>query len=252
MRLLEKIYNSRVTLKDILSNEWNTETIHDVSLQELEAMYVNENTNTYIDSGCNLTLTHKHLPSHKLHIIYYNFPEDLHLSGTKINKSCCEKLTALYKQEGFESDDNLFDKEDSLLVIINEPVSENITQNIEITYKAGLEELKSGLNPELVKEMKSSKFDVGIQYFRNIHIFHIDTLVHNLLNHSLVPEHTPIRHKHEIQEILTNTNAQLYQLPVILRTDPMAKLIRLCPGDICKIKRTSEKCGESIYYRVCK
>ena len=79
MRLLEKIYNSRVTLKDILSNEWNTETIHDVSLQELEAMYVNENTHTYIDSGCNLTLTHKHLPSHKLHIIYYNFPVKIYI-----------------------------------------------------------------------------------------------------------------------------------------------------------------------------
>ena len=54
------------------------------------------------------------------------------------------------------------------------------------------------------------------------------------------------------QEILTKTNAELYQLPVILRTDPMAKLIRLCPGDICEITRTSEKCGKSMYYRVCK
>jgi len=32
----------------------------------------------------------------------------------------------------------------------------------------------------------------------------------------------------------------------------MAKLIRLCPGNICKIIRKSEKSGESIYYRVCK
>ena len=251
MQLLEKIFNSRTTLKSLLDSEWNVDVIEDVSLKELEAMYVSENTNNYVDSGCNITLTHKKLPSHKLHIIYYNFP-NLHLSGTKINKSCCEKLTALYKQDGFESEDTLFDKEDSLLVIINEPVSDNIAQNIEITYKAGLEELKSGINPELTKEMEASSFHVDIPYFRNIHIFHIDTLIHNLLQHALVPHHRAIRHKKDIQEILTKTNAELYQLPVILRTDPMAKLIRLCPGDICEITRTSEKCGKSMYYRVCK
>tara|TARA_B100000900_G_C20555368_1_gene706585 strand:- start:737 stop:1492 length:756 start_codon:yes stop_codon:yes gene_type:complete len=251
MQLLEKIYNSRNTLKQLLDPEWNVDSIEDVSLKELEAMYVNENSKTYVDSGCNITLTHKKLPSHKLHIIYYNFPQ-LHLSGTKINKSVCDKLIALYKQEGFESDETLFDKEDSLLVIINEPVSDNITDNIETTYKAGLSELKSGINPELTKEMKTSNFEVGIQYFRNIHIFHIDTLIHNLLQHTLVPQHIPIRHKQEIQKILSETNAELYQLPVILRTDPIAKLVRLCPGDICKIIRTSEKCGESVYYRVCK
>lgn len=251
MQLLEKIYNSRNTLKQLLDPEWNVDSIEDVSLKELEAMYVNENSKTYVDSGCNITLTHKKLPSHKLHIIYYNFPQ-LHLSGTKINKSVCDKLIALYKQEGFESDETLFDKEDSLLVIINEPVSDNITDNIERTYKAGLSELKSGINRELTKEMKTSNFEVGIQYFRNIHIFHIDTLIHNLLQHTLVPQHIPIRHKQEIQKILSETNAELYQLPVILRTDPIAKLVRLCPGDICKIIRTSEKCGESVYYRVCK
>ena len=117
MQLLEKIYNSRNTLKQLLDPEWNVDSIEDVSLKELEAMYVNENSKTYVDSGCNITLTHKKLPSHKLHIIYYNFPQ-LHLSGTKINKSVCDKLVALYKQEGFESDETLFDKEDSLLVII--------------------------------------------------------------------------------------------------------------------------------------
>ena len=64
---------------------------------------------------------------HKLHIIYYNFPQ-LHLTGPKINKTCCDKLTALYKQDGIEADDedSMFEKEDSLLIIINEPVSENI------------------------------------------------------------------------------------------------------------------------------
>ena len=48
---------------------------------------------------------------------------------------------------------SLFDKEDSLLVIINEPVSENIEKNIENMYHKGIDELNSGLNPEIEKEI---------------------------------------------------------------------------------------------------
>jgi DNA-directed RNA polymerase subunit H (RpoH/RPB5) len=253
MHLLEKVYQSRVTLKDILSTEWDTNPIVDVSLKELEVMYNQQNDKSIMNSGCNVTLSNLHIPSHKLHIIYYNFPQ-LHLTGPKINKTCCDKLTSLYKQDGIEVDDdeNMFDKEDSLLIIINEPVSENIQTNMETMYHKGLEELSSGMNPILESEMRDSNFEMSKYYFRNVHIFCIDTLYRNLLNHDLVPVHIPIRNKQDIEQILVDTNSMLHQLPIILRTDPMAKLIRLCPGNICKIIRNSEKSGESIYYRVCK
>lgn len=253
MSLLEKVYNSRVTLKELLSVEWNTSVINDVSMKELEIMYNSQNDKSVMNSGCNLTLSNLKIPSHKLHVIYYNFPQ-LHLTGPKINKTCCDKLTAMYKQDGIESGDeeNMFEKEDSILVIINEQVSENIESNIENMYHKGLDELSDGLNPVLEKEMKENKFEMSKYYFRNVHIFFIDTLYRNLLNHELVPIHIPIRGKSEITEILSDTNSHIHQLPVILRKDPMAKLIRLCPGNICKIIRKSEKSGESIYYRVCK
>ena len=251
MHLLEKVYNSRKTLKDILSNEWDTSIINDVSLKELEIMYNEQNDKSVMNSGCNITLSNLKIPSHKLHIIYYNFPQ-LHLTGPKINKTCCDKLTALYKQDGIDNEDAMFEKEDSLLIIINEPVSENIQTNIETMYHKGLDELNGGLNPVLETEMKENNFEMNRYYFRNVHIFFIDTLYRNLLNHSLVPIHIPIRDKDEIKKILQETNSMIHQLPIILRTDPMAKLIRLCPGNICKIIRNSEKSGESIYYRVCK
>ena len=253
MHLLEKVHNSRLTLKQILSNEWDTRVINELSLKELEIMYNQQNEKSIMNSGCNFTLNHLKIPSHKLHVIYYNFPQ-LHLTGPKINKTCCDKLTAMYKQEGIENDDedNLFNKEDSLLVIINEPVSENIQTNIETMYHKGLDELSSGLSPEIVSEMKENDFEMSNYYFRNVHIFYIDTLYRNLLEHSLVPVHIPVRDKKEIKQILDETNSMIHQLPIILRTDPMAKLIRLCPGNICKIIRKSEKSGESIYYRVCK
>jgi DNA-directed RNA polymerase subunit H (RpoH/RPB5) len=253
MPLLEKVYNSRLTLKEILSEEWLTDVINDVSMKELEIMYNNQNDKSIMGSGCNVTLTNRKIPSHKLHIIYYNFPQ-LHLTGPKINKTCCDKLTAMYKQDGIEVEDEgtMFNKEDSILVIINEPVSENIENNIENMYHKGLDELIGGLNPVLEKEMKENNFEMSKYYFRNVHILFIDTLYRNLLKHELVPIHIPIRDKGEIKEILNDTNSRIHQLPVILRTDPMAKLIRLCPGNICKIIRKSEKSGESVYYRVCK
>lgn len=250
MHLLDKVYHSRLTLKEILQEEWDTSTIQDVSLSKLEEMYTTEG-DSYMETGCNFTLSHKMIPSHKLHVIYYNFPE-LHMTGTKINKTVCDKLKEMYQQDGFEDENSIFAKEDSLLVIINEPVSENIAMNFEKMYSTGLSELKSGLSEQIQKEMKDSKYLMELNYFRNVHIFSVDTLVRNLLNHSLVPKHTAIRDKKEIQTILKKTNALPHQLPIILRTDPMAKLIRLCPGNLCRIDRVSSKSGESVYYRICK
>lgn len=251
MHLLEKVHKSRFHLKQLLENEWNTDIINDVSLKELKIMYSTQNDNAYIDSGCNFTLTNLKIPSHKLHVIYYNFPE-LHRSGTKINKTCCDKLTSYYEKEGFD-DDYLFKKEDSLLIIINEVVSESLSKNIEEMYLKGQDELlKYDISEDIKKEMKTNKFEMDKPYFRNIHIFNIDCLTIDLLSHRLVPKHEVIRDKEQIKQIFKETNSNEYLLPVILRTDPIAKLKRLCPGNICKITRYSGTCGSNVYYRICK
>ena len=250
MHLLDKVHKSRLQLKKILSNEWLTDPIHDVSLKELEIMYEKGNDNVYLNNGCNFTVTNLKIPSHKLHVIYYNFPE-LHRSGTKVNKTCCDKLLSYYEKEGFE-DDYLFKKEDSLLIIINEKVSESLEKNIENMYLKGQDEINNQLSTNIKKEMKSNKFEMDETYFRNVHIFHIDTLTIDLLSHRLVPKHEVIRDKQTIDEIFKTTNSNSQLLPIILRTDPIAKLIRICPGNLCKITRHSQTSGYSIYYRICK
>ena len=63
--------------------------------KELEIMYNASSQKSYLNSGCNVTLSNRRYLQYKLHVIYYNFPEDLHRSGTKINKTCCDKLTSL-------------------------------------------------------------------------------------------------------------------------------------------------------------
>ena len=251
MFLLEKVHKSRLQLKKLLSNEWSTDIIHDIALKELEIMYETKNDNSYINSGCNFTLTNLKIPSHKLHVIYYNFPE-LHLSGTKVNKTCCDKLLSYYKKVGFE-EDYLFDTEDSLLIIINEPITESLETNIENMYLKGQDELiKTDISDAIKKEMDTNNFVMGNSYFRNIHIFNIDTLTIDLLAHRLVPKHEVIRDKSAIDDIYKATHSNASLLPVILRTDSIAKLLRLCPGNICKITRPSEKSGYNICYRICK
>ena len=89
-----------------------------------------------------------------------------------------------------------------ILVIINEPVSKNIQTNIETMYHKGLDELSSGINPVLENRNKDNNFEMTKYYFRNVHIFFIDTLYRNLLEHDLVPIHIPIRERRN----KTNTN----------------------------------------------
>ena len=252
MHLLDKVFNSRNTLREILNDEWDTSTIVDISTKELEVLYNTNNDSVIINSGCNFTLTNKLFPSHKLHVIYYNFPE-LHRKGTKINKTCADKLTSLYKKEGFDNDDALFNKEDSLVVIINESISESIKTSIESMYLKGQNELLSSkLSDTIQSEIKKSKLNIDQSYFRSVQIFHIDTIVNNLLKHKLVPSHEVIRDNKLIEKIYEQTNSSSQLLPIILRTDPIAKLLRLSPGNICKIHRISTVCGSNIYYRICK
>ena len=100
--------------------------------------------------------------------------------------------------------------------------------------------------------MDKNNFTLEKKHFRNVHLFGIDSFTNNLLNHRLVPKHTAIRSKEEIQKILDKCNCNTSQLPIILKNDIISKLIRLSHGDLCGIQRNSDKCGEYPFYRVCK
>ena len=90
------------------------------------------------------------------------------------------------------------------------------------------------------------------KHFRNVHLLNIDNLTNNIFKHRLVPKQEVIRKKEDIESILEQCNAKLNQLPIILKKDIISKLLRLTSGDICKITRKSDKCGEYSFYRVCK
>ena len=242
--IINKINKTRYTLKEILENEWDISSISDFSDQEIEILY-NQGKGSPLGSAseCNLSLKHKFIPSYKLHIIYYNFPE-IGNKSSKITKSCFEKINNLYSTDQFSNEDSVF-------VIINDIISESLESNLKnlnITLQNDLIELSESI----IHEMEENNYHLEKRHFRNVYLFNINSLTNNLLKHNLVPEHIPIRNRKEINEILNKCNCSLNQLPIILKKDAVAKLIRLTEGDICEIRRKSKKCGEYSFYRVCK
>jgi DNA-directed RNA polymerase subunit H (RpoH/RPB5) len=254
MKITEKINRSRYTLKEILSFEWNTEEMPDYSIKEIDSIYSNNQVVEQYGFGfiCNFKLTHKFIKKYSLHVIYYKFP-DLTPDSTsdKVNKKrLLDNLNKLYEEEYFNSND-------SVIVIINEPISETIQKaidNYNIELQNDLE--VNGLNKDILDEFKSNNIKLNREYnlkhFKNIQILDINSLTNNLLKHELVPRHEVIRNKEEIDKILDDCNANISQFPIILKNDIIAKLIRLSPGDICRITRNNNKSGINYFYRVCK
>jgi DNA-directed RNA polymerase subunit H (RpoH/RPB5) len=67
--------------------------------------------------------------------------------------------------------------------------------------------------------------------------------------HELVPKHI-ILNEHEKEELLKRYGISLRQLPRILVSDPVIKLLNGKPGDVVKIIRKSHTAKETVYYRV--
>ena len=80
----------------------------------------------------------------------------------------------------------------------------------------------------------------------------LSRLQFNITKHVLVPRHEVIRDKAVIDDILARYKLKnKYQLPIILKTDPIAKYYGMKNGDLVKITRASETAGEYIVYRCC-
>lgn len=250
MSYVHKINKSRSLFKKFLESEWDVSVISDYSDEEIEKLYNLKNSKNPLSFGkagnLNITLEHSKIKDHKLHIIYYNFPE-INSPPLKVTKQCADKINKLYLEESIQP-------EDSVILIITEKISENLEKAFEDLYNFGQEQLKiNGLSDNIIDEnekLKEKKYRNN--YFRNIHLFCIDNLSFDISTNITVPKHICIRDNEEIKKILEKVNAREDQMPIIFRTDPMAKLIRLCPGDICEITRKSERCGEYKYYRICK
>lgn len=248
--IIDKISSSRNVILEI-SNEydWDISEVPLLSTNEIERIYNIENHKNSIYSsfgiaaGCNFVLKHKQIKSHNLHVIYYNMPSG-NQSSVKVTKSLTDKILNLYTND-------LIDTDDSIIILINEPISDTIN-NINDSVNILLQENYHGPNDKIKDEMKQNNINLEKSFFRHITIFDLRFFQTNKLKHSLVPQHLPIRNRSEIDRILKACKANKSQMPAIMRYDPIAKTIRLTPGDLCKIIRHTPEAGDIIYYRICK
>lgn len=247
-KTIKKIKNSRINLKKYLTNEWDTDNMPEYSEEEINTLYKNNPPSGIkfgYASGCNFTLEHREIPDHKLHIIYYNFPE-IGKNSTKVTKTCSEKLNNLYKE-------SIIKEDDSIIVIMYNPIPENIEKSIEEMYISGKEHIKNiQLEENIENYLSNPKKKYSYEHIRNIHIFYLDELSIDILLNAYVPEHKCIRDKSEIDNIIKKHNCSLSQLPQIMRTDPVSKRFRISSGDIFEIERVTQTGGIRKYYRVCR
>jgi len=257
--IIEKVHNARETIIDIYKDyEWDTTTIPKLSISELETMFTNYNSTDPViqtlGSGMAFTLRIKHkiVENHNLVVIFYNLSNS-DKKSSKINKSIIDKINQLYLNDYLSNDD-------SLLILINENNSESIEKiNHTLNYKLKenyiiSEDIKKYIYSPNNKNTEENKNYNKYKecYFRNCIIMGLGVFQVNLLKHRLVPKHEIIYDNYEIEKIYKKHNINKNQMPIISKTDNIAKIIRINIGDICKITRRSEKSGELIYYRYCR
>ena len=81
--------------------------------------------------------------------------------------------------------------------------------------------------------------------------FWLDTLIINIIEHEIVPEHRIIS-KEAKKSLLNIYDISNYnQLPLIMKTDPVAKFIGMKRGDVCEITLSSQTSGKYKNYRYC-
>jgi DNA-directed RNA polymerase subunit H (RpoH/RPB5) len=106
---------------------------------------------------------------------------------------------------------------------------------------------KDEMNETIINELKHIWEKDGIF----IVIENIKRLQYNILDHILVPQHTIMDEK-EVEEVMKKYNIKnKIEFPDISRFDPVARVIGLRPGNVCKIIRPSKTAITTDYYRVC-
>lgn len=98
----------------------------------------------------------------------------------------------------------------------------------------------------------NTKFIEALRPKPVVQIFELKRLQVNISKHSLVPKHELITDLKEEEEIIKQYCLKSKnQLPIILKSDAMAKYLNLKTGDIIRITRTSETSGQYVEYRCC-
>lgn len=83
----------------------------------------------------------------------------------------------------------------------------------------------------------------------NTEIFLEEELMHNLIDHELVPNHIVLSDD-EADAMCVEYKCKKHELPKLFDTDPVARYYNMKLGDVCKIMRNSLTTGVSLSYRL--
>lgn len=123
------------------------------------------------------------------------------------------------------------------------------------------EEYASNLKPDddLIFIVKDDMNQTMRDYVKNLYysekqfvtLFYLPVLQFNILEHNFVPKHIVLSSEQK-ESVYKQYNIQDDEmLPEISRFDPVAMVIGLRPGQLCRIVRTSKTAIQSDYYRIC-
>ena len=84
-----------------------------------------------------------------------------------------------------------------------------------------------------------------------IAIININRLQFNILKHELVPKHTILSEKEKDKMIKKYNISDDNMIPNISYFSPVALVLGMRPGDICKIDRFSKTAIDGEFYRIC-
>lgn len=106
---------------------------------------------------------------------------------------------------------------------------------------------KDAPNPSLKAAMQAVWEKKGIY----VTVLDIKSLQFNILEHSLVPEHQVLSQEEKAAVFARYKISAAEQLPEISRFDPVAMVLCMRPGEVCRVNRGSKTALFSTAYRYC-
>ena len=205
------IYNSRKTLLEVLSNLG-------YAVEEYNSFSMNEVEAMVRNKQLDMLIEYspEMVTAYEKTKVYVKYM--LESKAIRLKSAIDEIIEELYDLE------EVLTKKDVLIVVVNDEP-----------------------NDTLVERLKFLHDSRGI--FIVVH--HIRRLQRNILNHTMVPKHAILTEAQTVDLTKQYNLTGVKQLPEISRFDPVALLICMRPGQVCKIERNSQTSIVSDYYRVC-
>lgn len=218
MNFVNKLEKSRGVILEMLENRgFDTSKYSSYSLSEIDIMYKNSPVKPTADHMPLDMILENKVSKQRCFVKY--------LFNSKIKFTNIQSLVMDMKEK--------YDiTENDTVVIITKDKSYNKTSGSDTILESQLESV-----------LKND------QVF--VQVFWLDTLIINIIRHEFVPKHRIVSLE-ERESILEKYDIKTYnQLPIILKTDPVAKFLGMRRGDVCEITRPSETSGLYISYRHC-